>query len=94
MDKKKTNQATSHNQSPCHSTSAFAQRARILERLRQGPADTLSIRCDLSILMSAPRILELKQRGFLIETHRISVIDDNGTLHRGMTLYAFREGPK
>ena len=94
MNKKKADQQANHNHSPCHSTSAFAQRARILERLRQGPADTLSIRCDLSILMSAPRILELKQRGFLIETHRISVIDDNGTLHRGMTLYAFREGPK
>ncbi|WP_449101932.1 helix-turn-helix domain-containing protein [Pseudomonas extremaustralis] len=91
MDKKKTNQATSHNQSPCHSTSAFAQRARILERLRQGPADTLSIRCDLSVLMPAPRILELKQRGFTIETLRISVIDDNGTLHHGVALYVLSE---
>ena len=91
MSKKKTNQAGSHNQSPCHSTSAFAQRARILERLRQGPADTLSIRCDLSVLMPAPRILELKQRGFTIETLRISVIDDNGTLHHGVALYVLSE---
>ena len=94
MNKKKADQTASPTQSPFHSTSARAQRARILERLRQGPADTLSIRCDLSVLMPAPRILELKQRGFTIETLRISVIDDNGTLHRGMTLYAFREGPK
>ncbi|MDR6575152.1 helix-turn-helix domain-containing protein [Pseudomonas extremaustralis] len=91
MNKKNADQKASHTQSPYHSTSARAQRARILERLRQGPADTLSIRCDLSVLMPAPRILELKQRGFLIETHRISVIDDNGTLHRGVALYVLRE---
>lgn len=91
MNKKKADQTANHNHSPCHSTSAFAQRARILERLREGPADTLSLRCDLSVLMPAPRILELKQRGFLIETHRISVIDDNGTLHRGVALYVLRE---
>ena len=91
MNKKKADQQANHNHSPCHSTSAFAQRACILERLRKGPADTLSIRCDLSVLMPAPRILELKQRGFTIETLRISVIDDNGTLHHGVALYVLSE---
>jgi hypothetical protein len=91
MNKKKADQTANHNQSPCHSTSARAQRARILERLRQGPADTLSIRNDLSVLMPAPRILELRQRGVVIETHRISIIDDNGTMHHGVALYVLRE---
>lgn len=91
MDKKKTNKAASHNQSHCHSTSAFAQRAFILELLRQGPADTLTIRSELSVLMPATRIFELKQRGFDIETHRISTIDENGTVHHGVALYVLRE---
>ncbi|WP_428835429.1 helix-turn-helix domain-containing protein [Pseudomonas veronii] len=45
----------------------------------------------MSVLMPAPRILELKQRGFTIETLRISVIDDNGTLHHGVALYVLSE---
>ncbi|UXZ25580.1 helix-turn-helix domain-containing protein [Pseudomonas sp. YeP6b] len=94
MNKKKADQTANHNHSPCHSTSAFAQRARILERLREGPADTLSLRCDLSVLMPAPRVLELKQRGFDIETHRISTIDENGTVHHGVALYVLREVAK
>ncbi len=53
MDKKKTNQAASHNQSQsqshCHATSAFAQR------------------------------------------HRISAIDENGTVYHGVALYVLRE---
>ena len=91
MNKKKTNQSASLNHSPNHSTSVRAQRARILERLRKGPANTLSIRHDLSVLMPAPRILELRQLGFAIETHRISVIDDNGTVHHGVGLYVLHE---
>lgn len=91
MDKKKTDQTASLNKSPRHSTSAKVQRALILQRLREGPADTLTIRGELSVLMPAARIHELKQRGWLIQTHRISVIDDNGTVHHGVALYVLRE---
>ena len=91
MNKKKADQTASHTKSRCHSTSAFAQRARILQRLREGPADTLTIRSELSVLMPATRIFELKQRGFVIETHRISIIDDIGTVHHCVGLYVLHE---
>lgn len=33
----------------------------------------------------------LKQRSFVIETHRISVIDENGAVHHGVGLYVLCE---
>jgi len=77
-----------------HDKSANAQRRRLLERLRLGPIDTLTIRRELSILMPAPRILELRSRNFDIQTHSITAIDENGCLHDGVALYVLIREPE
>lgn len=49
---------------------AQAQRARLLQRLREKPCTTVEARHELDILGVAPRIYELRhQYGFNIKTH-------------------------
>lgn len=54
-------------------TDTQAQLKRLLARLKLGPADTLELRKDLDILSPAARILNLKKRGFSIETELVNV---------------------
>ncbi len=64
--------------------SANSQRARLLERLRQGPVSTLEARHKLAILGVGPRIFELRHElGFNIQT-QFSIRENPGsaTLHR------------
>jgi hypothetical protein len=64
-----------------------AQLARLLERLHQGPVDTLTARRELNILMPAARIKELKDLGHDISKHTLTLTDDQGRSHRRMALY-------
>lgn len=73
---------------PLHNTSANAQRARLLERLRHGPIDTITARRELNTLMPAARIKELRDEGHRIITARITLVDEDGRTHHGIALYA------
>ncbi|GAC1034394.1 hypothetical protein thsps21_52230 [Pseudomonas sp. No.21] len=64
-----------------------AQQTRLLNRLQQGPVDTLTARSDLNILMPAARIKELRDLGYDIRTQRITLIDKYGHTHQGIALY-------
>lgn len=68
-------------------TSANAQRTRLLARLQLGPVDTITARRELSILMPAARIKELRDCGHDIRRHLISLIDEQGCTHHGIALY-------
>jgi uncharacterized lipoprotein YajG len=75
-----------------NSNSAHAQRQKLLAWLRQhGQIDTLSARRELDILMPAARVLELRRRGFKIETVWIERATDCGKLHR-VALYVLQTG--
>lgn len=73
------------------SNSANAQRQRLLDRLRVAPADTITLRSELDILMPAARVHELKRRGYLIDKIWIDRPTDCGKLHR-VALYVLQPG--
>ena len=50
---------------------AAVQRARILARLRNGPATTLQLRNELHAMHPAARIMELRRLGFSILSRRL-----------------------
>jgi hypothetical protein len=64
-----------------HQNCVEAQRARLLDRLRQGPLSTLDARADLDILHPAARVMELRRKGYLIETMRSREPSTCGRLH-------------
>ena len=68
-------------------TSSSAQRTRLLARLQLGPLDTITARRELSILMPAARIKELRDDGHDIHRHLISLTDEQGCSHHGIALY-------
>jgi len=68
-------------------TGRTAQQDRFLKRLQQAPIDTLTARAKLNILHPAARVQELKERGHVINTQRITLIDEYGCTHRGIALY-------
>jgi hypothetical protein len=61
--------------------STSAQRARLLERLKLTPVDTITARRELDILMPAARICELREEGMRIDTVRVMRPTDEGKLH-------------
>ncbi len=71
--------------------SAHAQRQRLLERLKISPIDTVTARIELDILCPAARVLELRQRGYLIDTVWIERQTDCGKVHR-VALYVLQPG--
>lgn len=65
-----------------------AQRRQLLDWMRNsGPIDTLTTRRDLSILMHASRIKELKNQGYALHTRRITITDEHGRFHSNIALY-------
>lgn len=81
-----TTQAATHS-----GNSASAQRARLLQRLRIAPLDTLEARKMLDILMPAARICELRKQGNRIDTVRVARPTDEGKLH-SVALYVLQPG--
>lgn len=69
------------------SSSSSAQRTRLLARLLHGPLDTITARRELSILMPAARIKELRDDGHDIRRHLVSLTDEQGCSHHGIALY-------
>ncbi|HSW94317.1 MAG TPA: helix-turn-helix domain-containing protein [Gammaproteobacteria bacterium] len=66
-----------------YSNSAASQRARILEHFVICPRlSTLEAREKYGILHPGGRVMELRKKGYHIDTHWISAPDSNGVLHR------------
>ncbi len=70
-----------------NSTSTSNQRLAILKQLREnGPTSTFGFRA-IGISSAAPRIFELKARGYAIGMNRIVETDTAGVEHQGIALY-------
>ena len=91
--KKKTNHKVSPKNAHVDNTSGTAQRARLLERLKAGPIDTFTAIRELNIVRPGARINELRDMGHKILTHRLTLTDDQGRIHRGMALYYLGTNP-
>jgi hypothetical protein len=67
-----------------------AQCKRVLELLRSGPQTTYSLRAH-GISHPAQRIIDLEDQGFCFDSGRVSAVDSDGYLHRGVAIYALAE---
>ena len=74
-------------------TSTNAQNARLVPRLRKGPADTFTIMRELNICRPGARICDLRNAGYKIITNRITMTDEWGRIHRGVAggIHAHRD---
>ncbi|HAT7871345.1 TPA: hypothetical protein JBE57_07525 [Legionella pneumophila] len=78
------------NAKPSYSNSASSQRARILKHFESCPRlSTVEAREIYGVLHPCGRIMELRKKGYLIDTHWIVAPDLNGVLHR-VGLYVFK----
>lgn len=75
------------NHSPLNDDSASAQCLRILNALRQGSKTTFDLIRECNAVRPGARITELRQRGYKINTVRMTTVDDYGRKHRGIALY-------
>ena len=91
--KKMADQQASHENTQVDNINETTQCARLLKRLKIGPVDTLTARRELSILMPAARIKELKDLGHKILKHTLALTDDQGHTHHGMALYYLSTNP-
>lgn len=71
------------------STSTQAQIERLLRLLKRRPRHTHELR-QHGISHPAARVLDLKRRGFCIESSRVSTVDSDSFQHRGVALYELR----
>ncbi len=72
-----------------NSNRAHDQRQRLLTRLRAESVDTVTARRELDILCPAARVLELRRRGYPIDTVWIERPTDCGKMHR-VALYVLQ----
>jgi hypothetical protein len=68
-------------------TSTQAQIERLLRLLKRRPRHTHELR-QHGISHPAARVLDLKRRGFCIESSRVSTVDSDSFQHRGVALYS------
>ncbi|MET3498161.1 helix-turn-helix domain-containing protein [Variovorax boronicumulans] len=74
------------------STATEVQLAKLLARLRHRPHHTHELRqCGIS--HPAGRVLNLMERGFLIESARVTTVDSDGFQHHGVALYSLIAEP-
>ncbi len=92
MDKKKAHtKASSKDTFNFNDTSAVNQRNIILDALKDSPKTTIELRRDYSVMQPAPRILELREQGYKINTVRTSGFTDDGIKHNGVAKYVLVE---
>ena len=84
MEKEKGHPQAAQNTHDNHKdNSAHSQRMRLLEAVRlRSSIPTLEARRDLDILMPAPRVFELRARGYDIETIWTHDLTECGRKHR------------
>lgn len=72
-----------------HGNSSEAQRQRLLTALAVAPVSTIEARRDLDILAPAPRVFELRARGYRVDTVRIVQQTECGKRH-SVALYVLQ----
>jgi hypothetical protein len=79
---------------PLYGNSASSQRARLLKFFESIPRiSTMEAREVLGILHPGGRIMELRRKGYRIDTHWIKEPDSNGVAHRvGLYVYQGKSG--
>lgn len=70
-----------------HNTSVSNQRAIILAALKESPKTTVELRHDYGIMQPAPRIFELKQRGYNITSLFVNCFTPDGIKHHAVAKY-------
>lgn len=71
--------------------SASNQRNIILQALREHPQSTNDLRCKYGIMQPAARVLELKAKGYKIDTVTIDEVTPyDGITHKGVARYVFQ----
>ena len=70
-----------------HNTSISNQRAIILDALKESPKTTVELRHDYGIMQPAPRIFELKQRGYNITSLFVNCLTPDGIKHHSVAKY-------
>ncbi|CAH13272.1 TPA: helix-turn-helix domain-containing protein [Legionella pneumophila] len=98
MEYKKNRPATQlgkpKSKKPLYGNSASSQRARLLKFFELTPRiSTMEAREMLGILHPGGRIMELRKKGYRIDTNWIEVSDANGVMHRiGLYVYQGKSG--
>lgn len=64
---------TSNNDTKHTENDAATQRARLLEALKQGSVSTPEARSELDVFAPAPRIFELRAKGYRIDTVMVPI---------------------
>ena len=93
MKKNKAAEAAQNKTLSRNDTSTSNARAIIIQALRDGPQTTIDLRERWGIMAPAPRILELKLRGFNIITVPVSAFTSDGVQHRGVARYILLAEP-
>lgn len=74
-------------------TSAANGRAVIVQALRTGPKTTIDLREHWGVMAPAPRILELRMRGFVIASVPVAAYTADGIRHCGVARYCLMTEP-
>lgn len=74
------------------STSGEAQRQRIIAALRVSPQSSYDLR-RMGCYQAPARINELRRKGYIITTDRITITDRDGYQHSGCALYTLEGVP-
>ncbi len=93
MQKEKATEVAQSKSLCLNDTSASSQRARVIHALHTGAKTTLELRADHGVLMPAPRIFELKNRGWGIAKTTIKAFTLDGVLHSGIARYYLTHEP-
>jgi hypothetical protein len=73
--------------------STLKDRKKIVSLLREKPTHTLQFREKHSLISPAPRIKELRDKGYEIETLKIRAQATNGRWHNNIALYTLISEP-
>ncbi|RZN59108.1 helix-turn-helix domain-containing protein [Avibacterium paragallinarum] len=74
-------------------TSRQTQQIAIIQRLKKGSCSTLEFRA-MGICSPAPRIMELRAKGYDISTSKQDEIDHAGVKHKGIAVYTLHSQPQ
>jgi hypothetical protein len=94
MKKEKATEAAQNTKLNRNDTIASNARAIIIQALRTSPKTTIELREQWGVMAPAPRILELKLRGYVIASVPVSAYTADGVLHRGVARYVLLSEPK
>ena len=85
-------QTTTKHKAKFTDNSTNNQRAKLLDYLQEhGSITTAEARDNLDVMSPAPRIMELKALGYLINTVADNWISDHGINHKGIARYVITQ---